>query len=88
MCIRDRSEPAATSVKPDFAVVAQRPAAPGSGQSAGSWLVMGDAKDYERVRARIDDARMLKGFLQVALSAQAAQGWSRLPTGMLSLIHI
>ena len=76
------SEPAATSVKPDFAVVAQRPAAPGSGQSAGSWLVMGDAKDYERVRARIDDARMLKGFLQVALGAQAAQGWSRLPTGM------
>ncbi len=76
------SERAATSVKPDFAVVAQRPAAPGSGQSAGSWLVMGDAKDYERVRARIDDARMLKGFLQVALGAQAAQGWSRLPTGM------
>ena len=48
----------------------------------GSWLIMGDAKDYERVRARIDDGRMLKGFLQVALGAESAAAWSRLPDGM------
>ena len=47
----------------------------------GSWLVMGDAKDYERVRSRIDDGRMLKGFLQVALGAESAAAWSRLPDG-------
>ena len=43
---------------------------------------MGDAKDYERVRARIDDGRMLKGFLQVALGAASAAAWSALPDGM------
>ena len=47
-----------------------------------SWLIMGDAKDYERVRARIDDGRMLKGFLQVALGAESAAAWSALPDGM------
>ncbi|PQM53305.1 hypothetical protein C5U48_05365 [Mycolicibacter virginiensis] len=65
----------ATDVKPDFAVVA--PDDPN-----GSWLVIGDAKDYERVRSRIDDARMLKGFLQVGVGAESARVWSRLPNGM------
>ena len=66
----------ATDVKPDFAVIA--PAT----DDGGSWLVMGDAKDYERVRSRIDDARMLKGFLQVAVGAESARAWSQLPTDM------
>jgi hypothetical protein len=70
----------ATPVKPDFAVVAPRPA--GDGDDGGSWLIMGDAKDYERVRSRIDDQRMLKGFLQVALGAESAAEWSQLPAGM------
>jgi hypothetical protein len=67
----------ATDVKPDFAVVA-----PSVDDPNGSWLVVGDAKDYERVRSRIDDARMLKGFLQVAVGAESARAWSRLPDGM------
>ena len=66
----------ATDVKPDFALVAP------SDEPGASWLVMGDAKDYERVRSRIDDARMLKGFLQVAVGAESARAWSRLPDGM------
>jgi hypothetical protein len=70
---------AATAVLPDFAIVAPRRDGP---KVAGSWLIMGDAKDYERVRARIDDRRMLKGFLQVALGAESAAEWSRLPKGM------
>ncbi|MCD2197892.1 hypothetical protein LQ327_31435 [Actinomycetospora endophytica] len=68
-----------TAVLPDFAVVAPRCV---HDRTVGSWLVMGDAKDYERVRARIDDARMLKGFLQVALGAESAAAWSKLPSGM------
>ncbi len=68
----------ATPVKPDFAIVAPHTADEGT----GSWLIMGDAKDYERVRSRIDDQRMLKGFLQVALGAESAEAWSLLPTGM------
>lgn len=71
----------ATDVKPDFAVVAPKAGAQGA-QAGGSWLVMGDAKDYERVRSRIDDARLLKGFLQVALGAESAAHWSQLPEGM------
>ncbi|WP_238419504.1 hypothetical protein [Gordonia sp. 'Campus'] len=67
----------ATNVKPDFAVVG-----PSVEDPAASWLVMGDAKDYERVRSQIDDARMLKGFLQVAVGAESARTWSRLPEGM------
>ncbi|HET7385306.1 MAG TPA: hypothetical protein VFJ19_01425 [Nocardioidaceae bacterium] len=66
----------ATPVLPDFAVVA--PTVDG----AGSWLVMGDAKDYERVRSKIDDGRLLKGFLQVALGAESAAAWTRLPDTM------
>jgi hypothetical protein len=66
----------ATDIKPDFAVVAPKTTAD------GSWLIMGDAKDYERVRSRIDDNRLLKGFLQVALGAESAAGWSKLPAGM------
>lgn len=69
----------ATAVLPDFAIVAPRRDGP---NVAGSWLIMGDAKDYERVRARIDDRRMLKGFLQVALGAESAAEWSLLPKGM------
>ena len=69
----------ATPVKPDFAIVAPRV---GAGAAVGSWLVMGDAKDYERVRSRIDDHRLLKGFLQVALGAESARVWSLLPAGM------
>lgn len=74
-----------TEVKPDFAVVAPAPArdcAP-----AGSWLIVGDAKDYERVRSRIEDARLLKGYLQVAVGAESAARWSRLPAGMAVHSH-
>jgi len=71
----------ATDTRPDFAVVA--PKVPGkAGESDGSWLIMGDAKDYQRVRSRIDDSRLLKGFLQVALGAESASRWSQLPPGM------
>lgn len=66
----------ASEVKPDFAIVAPQV---NEGQS---WLVLGDAKDYERVRSRVEDGRLLKGFLQVALGAEAAAGWSKLPTDM------
>jgi hypothetical protein len=69
-------EERATDVKPDFAVVAPKTT------GDGSWLIMGDAKDYERVRSRIDDNRLLKGFLQVALGAESAAVWSRLPAGL------
>ncbi|NYF96890.1 hypothetical protein [Janibacter cremeus] len=82
----------ATPVKPDFAVVSPRFAITDGQTEAdvdaeattpvGSWLVMGDAKDYERVRAFIDDQRMLKGFLQVALGAESVHEWSKLPNGM------
>ena len=65
-----------TPVKPDFAIVAPSP------DGDGSHLLMGDAKDYERVRSRIDDNRLLKGFLQVALGAVAAGAWPDLPRGM------
>lgn len=68
---------AATEVKPDFAVVAANPEAPGH-----SWLIVGDVKDYERVRSRIDDNRLLKGFLQVAIGAESLDAWSLLPEGM------
>lgn len=68
----------ATDVKPDFAVVARSANDPN-----WSWLVVGDAKDYERVRSRIDDTRMLKGFLQVAVGAESARAWSRLPDRMM-----
>jgi hypothetical protein len=74
------SEDHATTIKPDFAIVAARKE---GDQVVGSWLIMGDAKDYERVRARIDDQRILKGFLQVALGAESAAAWSRLPDGMV-----
>lgn len=67
----------ATDVMPDFAIVA-----PALGDKTSSWLVMGDAKDYERIRSRINDERMLKGFLQVAVGAESARVWSRLPKGM------
>jgi len=69
----------ATAVRPDFAIVAPRS---DRSRVVGSWLVMGDAKDYERIRSRIDDNRMLKGFLQVALGAESAASWSQLPKGM------
>ncbi|MGW3890452.1 hypothetical protein ACWD69_17320 [Micromonospora chokoriensis] len=72
--------PNATAIQPDFAIVCPRPA--NDGRIIGSWLIVGDAKDYERVRSRIDDVRMLKGFLQVALGAESAAQWSRLPGGM------
>ncbi len=71
----------ATAVQPDFAIVAPRQANDG-GAPDGSWLIMGDAKDYERVRTRIDDGRMLKGCLQVAMGAESARAWSALPEGM------
>jgi hypothetical protein len=71
-------ESRATDVKPDFAVVAPKTEA----QGPGSWLVVGDAKDYERLRSRIEDARLLKGFLQVAVGAESCAAWSRLPADM------
>ncbi|MFK5644887.1 hypothetical protein ACI3ET_00040 [Ornithinimicrobium sp. LYQ121] len=72
-----------TPVKPDFAVIVPRRVEgdPDAGP-VGSWLIVGDAKDYERVRSRITDARMLKGFLQVALGAESLAAWSLLPSGM------
>ena len=78
------AQPGATPVKPDFAIVAPRHDDPQSDdrQTLGSWLIMGDAKDYERVRSRIDDQRMLKGFLQVALGAESISAWSILPADM------
>lgn len=66
----------ATDVLPDFAVVASK----GDGQ--GSWLLVGDAKDYERHRSRVEDSRLLKGFLQVAVGAESVAAWSQLPQGM------
>ncbi|WP_211318598.1 hypothetical protein [Nocardioides silvaticus] len=66
----------ATDVKPDFAVVAPNV------DRTGSWLVVGDAKDYERHRSRVEDSRLLKGFLQVAVGAESAAVWSKLPAGM------
>ncbi|MGN6686925.1 MAG: hypothetical protein ACTHK1_05240 [Actinomycetales bacterium] len=76
----------ATDVKPDFAVVA--PQVPhGDDTVSKSWLILGDAKDYERVRSRIDDARLLKGFLQVALGAESAANWSQLPADMAVHSH-
>ncbi|MFC4071959.1 hypothetical protein [Actinoplanes subglobosus] len=69
----------ASNILPDFAVVCPRRA---GDRIKGSWLIMGDAKDLERVRSRIDDGRMLKGFLQVALGAESAAAWTRLPDGM------
>ena len=76
--------PGATPVKPDFAIVVPQLMAsdPEGVKPKGTWLVMGDAKDYERVRARIDDQRMLKGFLQVTVGALSAEVWSKLPKGM------
>lgn len=62
----------ATSVLPDFFVVLPKR----SGQ-LGAWAVVGDVKDYERVRSNIDDARMLKGYLQVAFGAEALERWSK-----------
>lgn len=70
----------ATDVRPDFAIIARRRSE--DDQVLGSWLIMGDAKDYERVRSRIDDNRMLKGFLQVALGAESAAAWPELPREM------
>lgn len=70
----------ATAIRPDFAIVCPRLS--DDDRTIGSWLIMGDAKDYERVRSRIDDGRMLKGFLQVALGAESAAAWSKLPDGM------
>lgn len=72
----------ATPVLPDFAVVMRKSKSQANGDADGSWLVMGDAKDYERVRSKIDDGRLLKGFLQVALGAESAAEWSKLPAGM------
>jgi hypothetical protein len=72
----------ATDVKPDFAVVAPQRPENEDDEVRASWLILGDAKDYERVRSRIDDARLLKGFLQVALGAESASRWSRLPGDM------
>lgn len=71
----------ATDTRPDFAVVA--PKAPDKGgEVEGSWLIVGDAKDYQRVRSKIDDGRLLKGFLQVALGAESAAAWTKVPVGM------
>lgn len=71
----------ATDTRPDFAVVA--PKSPGKfNELGGSWLIIGDAKDYQRIRSKIDDGRLLKGFLQVALGAESAAAWTKLPVGM------
>ncbi len=66
----------ATAVHPDFVIVTTSE----SGDSAV--LIVGDAKDYERIRARIDDQRYLKGFLQVAFGAEAFARWVDLPADL------
>lgn len=71
------SEDEATSVLPDFMVVAPDPI-----DADDAWVIVGDAKDYERIRSRIDDARMLKGFVQVAFGAEALDQWNELPSGL------
>jgi hypothetical protein len=63
-----------TLVLPDFVVVTSNPT-----DSGKAWLIIGDAKDYERTRSRIDDARMLKGFIQVAFGAFAFEQWDERP---------
>jgi hypothetical protein len=68
----------ATDVKPDFVVVTAKTTFEGD----GSWVIVGDAKDYERLRSRVEDSRLLKGFLQVAVGAESLETWSRLPTSM------
>ncbi|WP_029253914.1 hypothetical protein [Paraoerskovia marina] len=68
--------PDATPIKPDFLIVTART------DDDGAWVVMGDAKDYERVRSRIDDGRLLKGYLQVALGAEALDRWTLRPDGL------
>lgn len=65
---------AATPVLPDLAVVAAH--------ETGPRLLIGDVKDYERVRSTIDDQRLMKGFLQVAVGTLAATGWSGRPAGL------
>ena len=65
-----------TNVLPDFLVVAPALSA------SDSILVVGDAKDYERHRARIDDSRLLKGFLQVAYGVICVSHWDGIPHGM------
>lgn len=83
----------ATSVLPDFAFVTARHGLGGDGAPSvegapiGSWLIMGDAKDYERVRSSIDNGRLLKGFLQVAMGAEAADVWSKRPADMAVHTH-
>lgn len=69
---------AATDVKPDFVVVAPK----GPDEGGGTWVVVGDAKDYERLRSRIDDGRLLKGFLQVGVGAESFAAWSHPPADM------
>lgn len=69
---------AATDVKPDFVVVMAKTVKDGG----GSWLILGDAKDYERLRSRVEDSRLLKGFLQVAVGAESFATWSKLPPGL------
>lgn len=66
---------AVTPVKPDLAVVASGP--------AGPVLIVGDVKDYERVRSRINDERLLKGFLQVAMGAFSFERWTALPEELM-----
>ena len=67
----------ATKVLPDFVVVVRD-----QNGADDAVVIVGDAKDYERVRSRIDDARMLKGFIQVAFGAEAFAQWPGLPTGL------
>ncbi|AGF71462.1 hypothetical protein [Corynebacterium halotolerans] len=69
----------ATGVHPDLVVVAAR--------GTGAALIVGDVKDYERIRSRIDDARLMKGFLQVAMGALAFDRWDGLPTGLTVSRH-
>ncbi|QKE84392.1 hypothetical protein [Arthrobacter sp. NEB 688] len=58
----------ATPVKPDFATVAppfrvveDETEAGAEGRPIGTWLVIGDVKNSEQVRSRVDDQRMTKG---------------------------
>lgn len=71
------NEQQATTVLPDFLIVSSDKIV-----SDDAWIIVGDAKDYERVRSSIEDARMLKGFVQVAFGAEALNSWNELPAGL------
>ncbi len=73
----------ATPVLPDFAVVARKASDhAAAGDPDGSWLIVGDAKDYERVRSKIDAGcsrgsfRLRSAPNRLRLGPSCRQGWT------------